>query len=137
MDWLILTLLAAVLPEEPHLAQRLRSHDPEALTLVYDSYGRIVYRLILHIVRDPAASEDIVQDTFARVWSSTHLIDPESTQVGPWVLTIARNRALDFLRSSNSRTAVQDAFSRFEEHFTYDTAEDSLITAENARLVAK
>src|SRR6185369_626643 len=137
MDWMILVLLAAALPEEPDLARRLRQKDPAALSTLYDRYGRLVYRLVLHIVRDPAASEDIVQDTFARVWSSTHLIAAETAQVGPWVLTIARNRALDFVRSAHSRSSVQEAFARHEDHFTYDTAEGSLITQENARLVAK
>jgi len=137
LDLLILLLLAAALPDEPELARRLRRQDPRALTALYDSYGRIVYRLVFHIVRDPAASEDIVQETFTRVWRSAHLIDENAVQVGPWILTIARNKALDFLRSSTSRAAVQEAFVTLDDHvLTFANAEESIITEENAQLVA-
>ena len=129
--------LVAALPDDPDFVRRLRLQDPSALTTLYDTYGRIVYRVILHIVRDPSASEDIVQDTFARVWSNAPLIDHDALHVGPWILTIARNRALDFLRASHSRNSVQDAFARLEVHLTQGSAEDSIISEENARRLGK
>jgi RNA polymerase sigma-70 factor (ECF subfamily) len=138
LDLPILLLLAATLPDEPELARRLRRQDPRALTILYDSYGRIVYRLVFQIVRDAAACEDIVQETFTRVWSRAHLIDENAAQVGPWILTIARNKALDYLRSSTSRTSVQEAFVMLEDHvLSFANAEETIITEENARLVAK
>lgn len=129
--------LVATLPDDPDFVRRLRLQDPTALTTLYDTYGRIVYRVILHIVRDPAASQDIVQDTFARVWSNARLIDHDALNLGPWILTIARNRALDFLRASHSRTSVQDAFARLEVHLTQGSAEDSIISEENAKLLGR
>jgi RNA polymerase sigma-70 factor (ECF subfamily) len=52
-------------------------------------------------------------------------------------MTIARNKALDFIRAATSRSSVQEAFAMLEEYSTSGTAEDSIITEENARLVAK
>ena len=93
-------------PNEGDLPRRLRERDGEALTSLYDLYGAIVYRVVLRIVNNPAAAEDIVQDAFERLWSRSHQLQQDTNSVGPWLLTIARNRALDYLRLSDVRVSV-------------------------------
>lgn len=70
---------------------------------LYDRYGRIVYSLILRIVRDRAIAEDLVQESFLRVWNRAQAFDSERGALGPWVLTVARNQALDYIRSVQGR----------------------------------
>src|ERR1022692_619175 len=81
-------------PEEPALIVRLQHRDPKALAELYDSYGRAAFALVLRVVRDRAIAEDLVQETFLRVWNRAHLIDSEKGALGPWLLAIARNRAI-------------------------------------------
>jgi RNA polymerase sigma-70 factor (ECF subfamily) len=88
---------------EMALVQRLRHRDSAALTELYDIYGRLVYSLILRIVRDGGIAEDLVQETFFRVWTRVSLFDSQKGTFGTWLLTVARNRALDYLRSSHGR----------------------------------
>jgi RNA polymerase sigma-70 factor (ECF subfamily) len=98
---LILALYAG--PEESALIARLQRRDPQALAELYDRYGRTAYSLILRVVRDKASAEDLVQETFLRVWNRVQSVDSAKGAVGPWLLAIARNAAIDYLRSSAGR----------------------------------
>jgi RNA polymerase sigma-70 factor (ECF subfamily) len=101
----ILPLILAVYagPEDRALIERLQRRDPQALAELYDRYGRLAYSLVLRVVRDRAIAEDLVQETFLRVWNRVRSIDSERGAIGPWLLAIARNRAIDYLRSSAGR----------------------------------
>ena len=100
-------LLAAVLRSdgENELVRRLQHREPEAMADLYDRYGRLAYSVIYRIVRNAAAAEELVQETFLRVWNRVQAFDAEKGALGPWVLTVARNRAIDYLRSVDGRMA--------------------------------
>jgi RNA polymerase sigma-70 factor (ECF subfamily) len=85
------------------LARRLQRRDPEAMADLYDRYGRLAYSVIFAIVRDTGVAEDLVQETFLRVWNRVHAFEAGRGALGPWLLTIARNRAIDYLRSVSAR----------------------------------
>jgi len=53
--------------------------------------------------RDAAIAEDLVQETFLRVWNRIHAFEAGRGALGPWLLAIARNRAIDHVRSGASR----------------------------------
>src|ERR1700733_4787137 len=83
--------------DEGDLARRLKARDPNAMADLYDRYGRLTYALIFRIVRNGAAAEDLVQETFLRVWNRVQAFDQDKGALGPWVLAVARNRAIDYL----------------------------------------
>jgi RNA polymerase sigma-70 factor (ECF subfamily) len=105
---LTLALLQVALrfKDDGDLARRLRERDGGAMRELYDRYGRLVYSLILRIVRNSAAAEDLVQETFLRVWNRAQAFDPERGVLGPWVLAVARNRAIDYLRSAEGKMSA-------------------------------
>jgi RNA polymerase sigma-70 factor (ECF subfamily) len=97
-------LLAIEIGEgDPELALRLQRRDPRAMAELYDRYGRLVYALVVRIVRDGGIAEDLVQETFLRVWNRVQGFDAEKGALGPWLLAVARNRAIDYLRSTGNR----------------------------------
>ena len=100
-------LLAVVFDRsgEAELVHRLKSREPQAMAEFYDRYGRVTYALIFRMVRNTAAAEDLVQETFLRVWNRVQAFDPDKGAFGPWVLTVARNRAIDYIRSVDGRMA--------------------------------
>jgi RNA polymerase sigma-70 factor (ECF subfamily) len=101
----MLPLIGAVLAAgEGDLLARLQRRDPQALAELYDRYGGMVFRLILRIVRDNGIAEDLVQETFLRAWNRAGGFDSGRGAVGAWLLTVARNRAIDYLRYQNRRT---------------------------------
>src|SRR4051812_11893632 len=104
-SFLIFALAATVLryPEDASLARRLKNRDSDVIGELYDRYGRIAYTLILRIVRDQAVAEDLVQESFLRVWNRAQAFDAERGALGPWILTVARNQALDYIRSVQGR----------------------------------
>jgi RNA polymerase sigma-70 factor (ECF subfamily) len=100
-----LTVAATVLrfPEDADVVRRLKSRDADVIGELYDRYGRIAYTLILRIVHDRAVAEDLVQESFLRVWNRAQAFDAERGALGPWILTVARNQALDYIRSVQGR----------------------------------
>lgn len=91
--------------EDAALARRLKKHDPGAMAELYDRYGRLAYFVIHRIVGNESAAEDMVQETFLRVWNGIHNFDQDRGPLDRWVLSVARNRAIDYLRSWEGRMA--------------------------------
>src|ERR1700674_5833374 len=85
------------------LIGRLQRRDPQALAELYDRYGRLAYSLIYTVVRNTGVAEDLVQETFLRIWNRVQSFDQDRGALGPWVLTVARHRAIDYLRSIQAR----------------------------------
>ena len=95
--------LVVRLAEDGDLVRRLKAHHPKAMSELYDRYGRLAYSLIFRIVRNAGVAEDLVQETFLRVWNRVHSFDAEKGALGAWLLAVARNRAIDHLRSVDGR----------------------------------
>jgi RNA polymerase sigma-70 factor, ECF subfamily len=104
-SFLILAVAATALrfPEDADLARRLKARDATVLGELYDRYGRLAYTLIYRIVRDQSVAEDLVQESFLRVWNRAQAFDAERGSLGPWILAVARNQALDYIRSVQGR----------------------------------
>jgi RNA polymerase sigma-70 factor (ECF subfamily) len=88
---------------ESSLIRRLAAHDPQAMSEVYNQYGRIVYSIALRIVRDSAVAEDLTQETFLRVWTRAAGYDENRGRLGVWLSAIARNLSIDYVRSPGAR----------------------------------
>jgi RNA polymerase sigma-70 factor, ECF subfamily len=102
MFFFILSVLAS-LSDDSKLVHALRQRDPDALGQIYDRYGKLAFAVIVRVVRDRGVAEDLLQETFLKVWNRGASFDAERGALGPWILTIARNRAIDYLRSTESR----------------------------------
>ena len=120
--------------DDSDLARRLRARDPHVMPKLYDRYGRLAYSLIYRVVRDPGTAEDLVQETFLRVWNRAQSFDAERGALGPWILTVARNRAIDHLRSVEGRMAAGALeLDRVENPQLFSSFEDSALTLDRAR----
>jgi RNA polymerase sigma-70 factor, ECF subfamily len=73
--------------------------DPEAYEVLYDRHGGAAYSLAYRIVGDQAAAEEVTQEAFISVWRSGARFDAARGSVRSWLLSVVRNRAIDFLRS--------------------------------------
>jgi RNA polymerase sigma-70 factor (ECF subfamily) len=76
---------------------------PEALSALYDRYGRLVYSMALHATGDAETAEEIAQDVFVRVWEKAVTYRSEQAKVSTWLASIARYRAIDVLRQKGAR----------------------------------
>ena len=135
---LIVPLLAAVLnfSNDPELARRLKARDPNAMADLYDRYGRAAYALIFRIVRNAGVAEDLVQETFLRVWNRVHGFDEQRGAIGPWVLTVARNRAIDYTRSVEGRRRESVVeLERLELPSLFSNFENDVLNLDRVRLL--
>ena len=73
--------------------------DPEAFEVLFDRHGGAAYSLAYRIVGDRAAAEEVTQEAFISVWRSGARFDAARGSVRSWLLSVVRNRAIDFLRS--------------------------------------
>jgi RNA polymerase sigma-70 factor, ECF subfamily len=84
------------------LMQQLLRRDVSAFEELYERHSRIVYSLVLRILRQGSTAEEVVQDIFLQLWRNSSRYDTSRPFV-PWLLTLARNRALDHLRLKSER----------------------------------
>jgi RNA polymerase sigma-70 factor (ECF subfamily) len=133
---LILAVYGA--PEDSALIERLKRRDPQALAELYDRYGRAAYSLVLRVVRDRAIAEDLVQETFLRVWNRVHAFEAGRGALGPWLLAIARNRAIDHLRSVSARMDRNAYELDIREHPSlFVDMEREVLNTDHARMIRK
>ena len=73
---------------------------------LYDRHHRIAYAIIRRIVQSPTDAEEVLQETFVRVWSRAETYEARLGSPAAWVVRIARNRAIDRLRARQARADV-------------------------------
>jgi RNA polymerase sigma-70 factor (ECF subfamily) len=88
------------------LLQRIVARDERAAAELYDRHSRLVFSLIRRILRSESDAEDVLQETFVRVWSRADTYEAALGSPATWLARIARNRAVDRLRTRRTRAAV-------------------------------
>lgn len=90
-------------PAESDLIERIKRREPEGLTAIYDRFGGIAYSVFVRITHDHAVAEDLLQELFLRIWNRSRFFDETKGALGVWILSIARNMAIDYVRSAQAR----------------------------------
>ena len=110
------------------LLARVARGDQEAYAAVYDRTAGPVLGVVRAVVRDPAQSEEVVQEVLLDVWRSASRFDAEMGSASAWVMTLAHRRAVDRVRSE------QKAAERDRRVPSSATAYDEVAEAVEARL---
>ena len=100
---------------DPELLRRMRLGDESALETLYARYGGLLYTLALRIVGDGELAREVVQDTFVRSWDGRETYDPQRGRVPWWLMGIARNRAIDLLRSRIHQQRIRERTAALRE----------------------
>lgn len=90
-------------PEDEVLAQRIAAHDAEAFTRLYDRHADLIYSVALRVLADPTLAQDTTQDVFLRLWRNPGAYDPARGRFVSWLVSVARNRAVDEVRMRGRR----------------------------------
>jgi len=88
---------------EEQLIALLKSRNSVAMGLLYDNYSAALYGVIFRIIQSEHFSENILQDTFIKIWKNIASYDKSKGRLFTWMLNIARNSAIDFTRSKAYR----------------------------------
>ncbi len=92
------------LSDEALVAQIARG-DEAALGAFYDRFGRVVYGLVLRVVRNAEVAEEATQEAFLAVWRTADEYRASRGSARAWLLTIAHRRAVDRVRYEQRRVA--------------------------------
>lgn len=85
--------------DEPQLVSLLQRKERTALAYLYDHYSPALYGVIHRIVGKEKVAEEVLQDTFVKIWDKIDTYDPDKGRLFTWMLNISRNLAIDRLRS--------------------------------------
>lgn len=88
---------------EAALLTRTQDGDQGALRELYTCLSKNVYALALQLLRSPEEAEEVLQDTFLKVYESARRFDPELGSARAFVYTVARNNCLSRLRARRAR----------------------------------
>jgi RNA polymerase sigma-70 factor, ECF subfamily len=86
----------------------MRGGDETALEILYKRYAGLVFTLALRIVGDPELAREVLQDSFLRCWDGRETYDARRGRVPWWLIGIARNRAIDLLRSRSHQARLRE-----------------------------
>jgi RNA polymerase sigma-70 factor (ECF subfamily) len=84
--------------EDHELLRLIANGDHDALGVLYDRYGRLVYSVAFASVGRAEVAAEIVQDVFMRIWEKAGTYKPDQGKVITWLASITRYRAIDVLR---------------------------------------
>jgi RNA polymerase sigma-70 factor (ECF subfamily) len=89
--------------DDAGLVKHVVEGSERALAALYDRHAPAVFRAALSLNRDRTVAEEVVQETFLVLWNRAEVFDPALGSLPAWLLTIARNRAVDRLRAAARR----------------------------------
>ena len=100
--------------------------DRAAFAALYEQTSAHLLGVVLRINRDQAQAEDVLQEVYVNVWRAAQKFDAAQSQPLTWLTSIARNRAIDSLRRSQSQPKLQSRSSTTpdEDADVYDTVAD-------------
>jgi RNA polymerase sigma-70 factor, ECF subfamily len=93
--------------EDAALLLGIRSGDSSAMAALFERYSRIVYSVAMRVLRDPGHAEDVTQDIFVRIWRNPDSFVAGRGTLGAWLVVVARNRSIDFLRRRRPSDSVE------------------------------
>ncbi|HEX8723651.1 MAG TPA: sigma-70 family RNA polymerase sigma factor [Pyrinomonadaceae bacterium] len=103
---------------QAEMIREIAGGDGQALAALYDATSRTVYGLLLRILSDPSAAEEVLLDVYSQVWRRAGSYSPERGKPLAWLTTIARSRAIDRVRRGRQEqqlTAPLDEAARAAE----------------------
>ena len=107
------------------LLKAVAARDEAALAQLYDQYRLILFGLLMRILNNREEAEDVLQETFLQVWRRAGDFDEQRGRPFTWLVTLARSRGIDRLRTLAARDRAAVASARDEAEVISDAAGDA------------
>jgi RNA polymerase sigma-70 factor, ECF subfamily len=119
------------------LIERMRTGDEAALSTLYDRYSAMLFAMLMRILRDQQAAEEVLQDLFLQLWRNAAQFDPARGSLPAWMMVIARNRAISRLRGRRDREVMEEEEGDYANTFaSSQNIEDEAVRAQLARNIS-
>ncbi|MFD1614651.1 RNA polymerase sigma factor [Gelatiniphilus marinus] len=93
-----------ITPIEKDIVDRLENGDKKAITLLYENYADALYGVIKKVITDDETAQDVLQETFVKIWRYSKKYDSSKAKLFTWLYRIAYNTAIDKIRSLKNKT---------------------------------
>ncbi len=93
---------------EDELVEALRHKKKVGYDALYDMYSSALYGIIFRIVQVEESAEDVLQETFIKIWNSFHSYDSSKGRLFTWMMNIARNMSIDKVRSKEYKNSSKN-----------------------------
>ncbi len=103
-----MTALKKTTLTEPELVLALQSKDSTVLKTLYSMYSSALYGVISRIITHTELAEDVLQETFVKIWQSAEHYDNSKGRLFTWMMNIARNLSIDKLRSKDFKNSLKN-----------------------------
>jgi len=103
-----LTRRSKISLSEEELVLALKNREKIAVEALYDMYSASLYGVISRIIADTATAEDVLQETFVKIWHSFSSYSTEKGRLFTWMVNIARNLAIDKVRSKDFKNQTKN-----------------------------
>ncbi|MDY0907770.1 RNA polymerase sigma factor [Pedobacter sp. CFBP9032] len=103
-----MTALKKLTLTEPELVLALQSKDSTVLKTLYSMYSSALYGVISRIITHTELAEDVLQETFVKIWQSAEHYDNSKGRLFTWMMNIARNLSIDKLRSKDFKNSLKN-----------------------------
>ncbi|RZJ80720.1 MAG: sigma-70 family RNA polymerase sigma factor [Flavobacterium sp.] len=84
---------------EQEIVSLLIKQDEKGFNYLYDNYAAAIYGIVTKVVFDKEYADEIIQDVFVKIWRNISQFDPEKGRLYTWMINLARNTAIDYIRS--------------------------------------
>jgi RNA polymerase sigma-70 factor (ECF subfamily) len=129
--------------EDRQLIQSARSGDEKAFEILLKKYRNLVYSVMVRMVRNPQEAEDLTQEAFIKAFGALQSFNDEYA-FSTWLMKIASNNCIDFLRKKKLRTQsidepvkYKDESIQFELPDREPTPERKILDSERSRMINK
>ncbi len=93
---------------EEELVSLLKSKDQKGFNILYNNYSGALFGVVNKIVQSNDDADDLLQDTFLKIWKNIDNYDASKGSIFTWMMNIARNLAIDRVRSADFRDSSQN-----------------------------
>jgi len=90
---------------EEDLVRALKGKETIAIQALYDMYSGALLGVISRIIQQPEVAEDLLQETFIKIWNSADSYDSTKGRLFTWMINLARNLSIDKVRSKDYRNS--------------------------------
>ena len=96
---------------------RVVNYDSKALEILYDRYSPLLYTLIKKIVGEKTLAEEVLTEVFVIIWRKIEFYDSEKNNAFTWLVSIARNKAVDVIRRKKGEAGNIHYSEEYENRF--------------------
>jgi len=93
---------------EQELVLSLKAKDQQSFSYLYDNYSGALYSIVLQVVPDKEMANDVLQEVFVNIWRKIESYDPSRGRLFTWMLNVARNLAIDMVRSKGYQNSQKN-----------------------------